>query len=70
MDDGTYCNVLYYYLCFWFSVDEELLLGNDFLDALDLRQYNLYYNFIGLGLLSIALLTLTYIFLLRIKKTT
>ena len=53
-----------------FSVETTVLIGNDYLESLDIRQYNLYLNFLALGLLALALFIFTYIALLRIKKTT
>ncbi|XP_065903807.1 broad substrate specificity ATP-binding cassette transporter ABCG2-like [Dysidea avara] len=51
-------------------VEVTVLDGNDYLEDLDFRQYNIYWNFLGLGLLALALFILTYIALLRTKKTT
>ncbi|XP_065904848.1 broad substrate specificity ATP-binding cassette transporter ABCG2-like isoform X2 [Dysidea avara] len=62
----TYCGRYNGTVCLFTTVEE----GNDYLENLNFRQYNIYWNFLGLGLLALALFILTYIFLLRIKKTT
>ncbi|XP_065904844.1 broad substrate specificity ATP-binding cassette transporter ABCG2-like isoform X3 [Dysidea avara] len=62
----TYCARYNGTVCLFTTVEE----GNDYLENLNFHQYNIYWNFLGLGLLALALFILTYIFLLRIKKTT
>ncbi|XP_065904854.1 broad substrate specificity ATP-binding cassette transporter ABCG2-like [Dysidea avara] len=51
-------------------LDTRVMLGNDYLRSLDFLQYNIYLNFLGLGLLALTTFTLTYISLLCVKKTT
>ena len=59
--------VLSSYILYFFS--SELSEGNDYLRDLDFLEYNIWFNFLGLGLIATATMTLAYIFLVRIKKT-
>ena len=43
--------------------------GNDYLRQLDFLEYNKWFNFLGLGMFTVATVLLTYIFLACIKKT-
>ena len=53
-----------------FIASADLQQGNDFLRELDFLDYNIWFNFLGLGLIALATLILAHLLLVRIKKTT